>query len=481
MLIAIILVRAYGLLFPFPGITPREALLGYRGEVIRQTGSDETGRKFPLIFTSSQTYLGPISTYLVAFSETVFGKSELSVRFPFVIMSIIGLLSLWWVVSKLFDSKIAIWSFAILGLCPWFISLSLSPSEWYLYFNVLMIVGAILRRLFHGKAMWIWVGVFVFFIIIASRNVNFYSDPAIINGINNMRGQGSLYFPQDVWIKVFYNKSYYIVKLIQNILINTKWQFYFAQPDNNSIFGQSSVGLLLIGWIAPFVLCLIVTFREKKYRWLIFWWLFAIIPSILSYPSPNQEKIIFASLPIGIIAAIGMVRVKPKWRAVILLTLVINFMFFGYDYFAKEQYRESDKRCHGVEVLATWIQQHQNEYQDIYVSDSYCPDIGPILLYYGVSGKSNLYTGKLMSGGWINSVGNILIGQLEKWKLDPSHQTLLVLSSSNQNKILDRYHPISRTEKDAQPCFSQVLEVYNSYQKPIFNLYKSVNPKCQLL
>src|SRR5688500_6891807 len=93
-------VRLFPLNLPF--LATDEARIAFRGYTLSHFGTDELGRKFPLIFNSTEDYQLPITSYLEALSIGVFGKTDLGARLPFIA---IGILIVWlsYLVASVFN------------------------------------------------------------------------------------------------------------------------------------------------------------------------------------------------------------------------------------------------------------------------------------------------------------------------------------------------------------------------------------------
>ena len=97
-----------------------ELALGYNAYSILQTGKDEYGKSFPIVFRSFGDYKLPVYVYLLAPFVQAFGVTALAVRLPSFIAGVLLIPVLYWFVFSLFrNTSRAVWSSAVLACSPW--------------------------------------------------------------------------------------------------------------------------------------------------------------------------------------------------------------------------------------------------------------------------------------------------------------------------------------------------------------------------
>src|SRR3989344_1420207 len=102
-----------------------EASLGYNAYSIFETGKDEFGKTLPVVLRSFNDYKPALYTYLIIPSYKIFGLNEFSIRFPSAIMGILTLISVYFLVKKLFQKEnIALLTTFLLAISPWHIQFS---------------------------------------------------------------------------------------------------------------------------------------------------------------------------------------------------------------------------------------------------------------------------------------------------------------------------------------------------------------------
>jgi 4-amino-4-deoxy-L-arabinose transferase-like glycosyltransferase len=112
-------------------LTPDEAALGYNAYSILETGRDEYGQLFPIIFKSFGDYKPGLYIYLTVPSVAVFGLNEFAVRFPSALAGIMAVWLIYLIVRLLFteNKRLATISAFIMAVAPWLIHFSRGAWE----------------------------------------------------------------------------------------------------------------------------------------------------------------------------------------------------------------------------------------------------------------------------------------------------------------------------------------------------------------
>jgi len=106
-------------------LTWDEVALGYNAYSIFETGKDEFGKTFPIVMRSFDDYKPAFYTYLIIPIYQIFGLNEFSVRLPSALMGILTLVSVYFLVKKLFGKKyIALLVMFMMAISPWHIQFS---------------------------------------------------------------------------------------------------------------------------------------------------------------------------------------------------------------------------------------------------------------------------------------------------------------------------------------------------------------------
>lgn len=115
------------LLDKFPsGFNADEAALGYNAYSLIETGKDEHGESWPLVFRSFDDYKPPLYVYLTIPFVKIFGLNVYSVRLPSAIAGILSVWLIYLVSIKLFKDK---------KYLPEISAFILATSPWHLHFS----------------------------------------------------------------------------------------------------------------------------------------------------------------------------------------------------------------------------------------------------------------------------------------------------------------------------------------------------------
>ena len=85
----------------YPQLNADEAALGYNAYSLLNTGKDEFGTFWPLVFRSFDDYKPGVYVYLTLPFVKVFGLNPLAVRLPSLILSVVSILFLYLLVIEL--------------------------------------------------------------------------------------------------------------------------------------------------------------------------------------------------------------------------------------------------------------------------------------------------------------------------------------------------------------------------------------------
>ncbi|MDP2860679.1 MAG: glycosyltransferase family 39 protein, partial [bacterium] len=115
--------RIVGILTVPSGLNADEAAIGYNAYSLLETGKDEYGAAFPLVFKSFGDYKPGIYFYLTMPFVKVFGLTELAVRLPSIILGSFTTLIVYFLAKELL-MRPAIVFMALLAISPWHLHFS---------------------------------------------------------------------------------------------------------------------------------------------------------------------------------------------------------------------------------------------------------------------------------------------------------------------------------------------------------------------
>lgn len=370
-------IRFYNLSSPF--FTSEEARVASRGFIISLTGRDELGRSFPLLFNSLTDYQLPVESYLVALSELLFGKNDLGVRLPFVILGCILPFLVYKMAQKITGQfQVGIMTAFLTAISPTLVLISNIPNQIIILLNLYSLLFLIISRkkinraviililfimMLTSKIAWLVSLPFVFatiyyfrestglqklqsfgkekFILIFSmiafviifiaflripqgkrsileNNINIFSDITLINGINQLKGQGLDAGLNSFLERVLFNK----IHLLFSGFLN-----WFSQLSPESFFGSIDgmpsgiyIGVLII----PFLIG--IAYFIKGNRKLLVYPLIFTFPAFFMQFGKYKELILLTIPFINIIVAVGLSKLGKKIVYSILIIALVELL-----------------------------------------------------------------------------------------------------------------------------------------------------------
>ena len=107
------------------GVHPDEASWGYNAYSIIETGKDEHGTNYPLIFKAFGDQKLPVFTYALVPFIKVFGLNNLAVRLPAAIIGTLTVVVVFFILKQFkFSDSLSLLGALIATTSPWFIFLS---------------------------------------------------------------------------------------------------------------------------------------------------------------------------------------------------------------------------------------------------------------------------------------------------------------------------------------------------------------------
>lgn len=436
-------VRFINLDFPF--LSVEEARIANRGYALAKFGIDELGRKFPVIFNSLDDYQMPVVSYLTMTGVFVFGKTDLGIRLPFILIGTL-LVYLAFKIAGLFKPKnnFQLISSFIVASSPTLIFLSKTPNTsivlvflftllFYLLANnknLLIIILTIIVALFTSKLAWfvllpfviitvsifqlqkkkkklfilvltvlLTTSVFVIFLTIPQakrslleNNFSIFFDVTIKNGINRLRGQGMESGWPNMLNRLMFNKLHFLTAGLIHWISHFNPAIYFGQFDSSGRMSFSFIGAWVKVVIIPFFLGLVflVKSADKKSKLILLLLPVLTYPSIFMYPTLVLELIILVLPFMAIIITLGFTRIIQfnKSLASLIFLLIIFELTLNILNLSPE-YKNTNMLRPG------WIQKVANDVFNATqnaktaISDDIVADIVPVLQW---STPVNSYT-----------------------------------------------------------------------------------------
>lgn len=341
---------------------------GYNSYSILETGKDEWGSSFPILFRGYDDYKMPVYIYLSVIPIALFGLNEFSVRFISAFLGVGSVVVCFFLVREILKKErlrdaASFLSMFFLSITPWHIQLSRAGFEanaalffvmsgflfmlksldkrWYLipssvlfgvslytYRSSLIVVPFLITAvaIFYRKELFQKVGLKVLLlalVIIILLSLPIYSllvtqgdtrsdEVSIFSSSTDLLQDSSHKLEaagNSLAARVIYNRRLvYAEEIGKNYLSHFTPNFLFLRGDTNPRHSVGSMGILYL-WQAPFILLGIV-FLLRKYKKqagiLLVWLLLSPLPASLSYPAPHALRSLLMLPPLIIFTGIGV-------------------------------------------------------------------------------------------------------------------------------------------------------------------------------
>lgn len=148
-------------------------------------------------------------------------------------------------------------------------------------------------------------------------------DQGPLSNINTLRGQ-NLSVGVPLISNLFFNKSYYLIKILENFLSHLNLSYLFARGKDSP---------LLLVFLPFFISGLILMIREKpkNFYLLILWTCVSTLPSLFLTTGVATNRFLPALYPLSVVMAWKMIKLKKLWLYLTLTLLVFNFLIVAYN------------------------------------------------------------------------------------------------------------------------------------------------------
>lgn len=492
-----ILLRFWKLAEIPPSLSHDEVAIGYNAWSILQTGKDEYGTNFPILFRSFDDYKLPGYIYFTAISERIFGLNEFAVRFCSAFLGSLTVLVFYFLIKEILGSLnktqdveiIALISTLFLAISPWHINFSRAAFEsngslffivlgvfflfksinnirfillsaisfvisLYFYYTARIIVPFVVlpfliiyHKEFIKEKKWIIISFLLASILLLPlisqmfttglsrvNQVSIFQDKSLTNPYSEAIVRNN----NSIYAKIFYNRRLaYLQEFCDNYLKNFAFDFYFTN-------GTGVQGLLYLWEIPFFFLGIYILCKEKeKCKWIILIWFLTVpLTGGLTVGQPNALRTL-ANVPItAFFSAIGfwyIIKIlKTKKYLLIYLSfssgiVIFFFMRFLILYFDYSSNLSALNWGDGHKQMAVFVKENKNVYKNIYITGDFWRPYIYMLFY--MEYPPNLYQ---KSGSW-NKFSNLVFGQAawdKEQKIDFATTDLSKLSKEKNLFIL---------------------------------------------
>jgi len=391
-----------------PSLDWDEASVGYDAYSILQTGKDQWGQTFPVVFKSFGEFKYPVNVYFTALTTRLFGYGIFSVRVGSAIFGIIDILLLFFLVLRLTKSKtIAFLSTLFLAVSPW--SIQFSRANWetnyglfFFFLGVILFLKGLEKNkfwfivsfaflgldLFTYNAAKVFVPLFVIAIVIiyfkgfikskvyVTLGLLIFLAFILINVINpNLSGLTR--FGQ---VTITTRKTGVIQTVIENYFSHFTPQFLFISGDANPRHSIQTVGelyyydLLLL----PLGIFFLLRKRNNWSRLILAWFFLAPIPASIATEAPHAARSMFAIGGWQIVSAVGFFYLltlikKTDAKFLFMVFSSIVFILFTENYLIKYYryypIRYSGDWQYGYMKIFTDYKKDFSKYNKVVISD----------------------------------------------------------------------------------------------------------------
>lgn len=403
----------------FPsGLNADEAAIGYNVYSLIQTGLDEHGAPWPLVFRSFDDYKPPLYFYLVLPFVKILGLNIWAVRLPSALLGVLAV----FLIYKLTNSKLAA---LLLAVSPWHLHFSrggwevnaattlillgvyaftksLKNSKYFFLFSFSFLLSLYTYHSARIIAPLLTLSLFLIYrpkitkTLLAScllalvlsipvvsqllskegqsrfSGVSIFADPGRLSYVLEARRTSS--DPNGMLTKIKYNRyTAYAGYFFKNYFSHFTPNFLFIKGDTIDRsrvpgFGQSYL------FLAPFFyLGIFLLFKNKSYLTLA-WLAIAPIAAALTYQSPHALRAANMSIPLTIATSVGLSYVVSRLRLIILpITLIFLYTFYFYLYTYYVTYPKTLPLAwqSGFSDLSGYLSTEKNKYDRIIISDRY--------------------------------------------------------------------------------------------------------------
>jgi 4-amino-4-deoxy-L-arabinose transferase-like glycosyltransferase len=410
------ILRVAGLGTAPPALISDEILMGYDGACVYRTGMDHHGQSWPVFFKQSGEYRPPVYVYFSGLFSAPFGVNTYTVRLPSAVLGIMTIIMAFYFGREFQNERFGLLLAALVAFSPW--NLHYSRVGWEMILLVFFQLTALtffFRWRKNSSVVAILAATFCFGITIYTYPTAKLFTPMLLfflcilywKELQNHRKQFGycivlflgLMIPYLVvlvstkaalearwaFLSVF-QYSDWVSKLIRHYFLHLSPVFLFIKGGANPLHAMPGGVALLV--LLPFFyvgLWRILYLREKKYLFVLLWFLTFAIPSSMTHDlfdsdcMPNALRSVAGMPVIEIISGIGLLYMtqivqeqnKHSLLAGILsVALALNLAVVGYIYVMRDTVNHAMDWQYGIEDLVEYTERVKDEYDTIVVSHS---------------------------------------------------------------------------------------------------------------
>ncbi|MBI5151768.1 MAG: glycosyltransferase family 39 protein [Candidatus Pacebacteria bacterium] len=415
------------------GLSVDEASTGYNAFAIATQHRDEWLIKMPISFKSFGEYKPAVSIYIIALLTKIFGPSEFIIRFPAAMAGVLTTVSTFFLAYKIFTRKpmYALAVMALVAVSPLSIHFSrigfessmgvatvLIGATFFIWAKDMNYLRKLLFYVFAGiswaisfhanQTTKIFLPIFILtflwnekdflrknlkeiilcFLIVGLGVLLFFSQ-LNKNGVIKRLSMTSAFVDVNGVKPPFEIARVTIHNLLQHL--NPDFLF-FGQTDNyrhgNGIYGIFSFieGLLFL--IGTYFIIKSPSLR-KSYGWLVILFFVALIPGVISQPSPHANRIHHLIPWAQLIAGVGLIQIIERvrnnqkiiiWRLFVGV-LALQLMWQIAQYYQVYSVIAAPDFQYGYKEAVAYAVQYESSVDEIFITDYYTQPYIYTLLY----------------------------------------------------------------------------------------------------
>jgi len=474
-----------------PGLNWDEVSMGYSAYSLLQTGADEWGVKYPLLFRSYGEWKSPVYIYLLVPFIKIFGLNAWGVRLPAALFGVLAVYLTCLIGRRLYGDKVGLWAAFLLAVSPWHLMLSRPGYEagvalMLLLLGVYLLILAVDQRNLkywilsaiafglgphtYNSAKIVVPIILVYLVFMLRKKIVLknlivfgsilviFATPLLLN-LSSGRAQGrykqvgittdaevttNFYeyrktFPAPAIINriIFSKYSYFVVKGLEN------WVSYFS-PTFLVMQGgprpQHSIPYRGVLYFSEMVLIFYGITAMRKYRGLaksipILLIAIGFIPAALTKDSFHVLRSTMTLPGWQFLAAIGLVELqnkKFKYLKFVYRLLIIEIIIFLFTYFLWYPKAFAKDWQYGYKQAVEYAQRHKDQYHDIIFTKWYGePQL--FVAFYGKLDPVEFQKDNIQLKRY-EELGLPWLDQLEVYKIGQYSFTSLDWKGSGDNK-----------------------------------------------
>lgn len=469
---------------PFLGVD--EVSIGYNAYSLLFSGRDQYQKTLPLVFRSLGDFKPPIYMYLTVVSEAVFGPSEFAVRFPSAVFGVLAVLFTFMITYRLTRRRdLALLSGLLLAISPWHIRFTRGSYEASValvfllsgFYSLLNFRRPTLGVIFLVLSMYTYhtpkllaplLGIGMLFIYKKPLPKTtfialFLLLPLLLAGGQSRIGQTLV--TGDVEINTAISQSLGRLDLSRGWLV--AWSVvnrYLQYFDPSFLFFRGldltlnqivDVGVAYLIELPIFIVGLFIVIRRSLFPKELWWWIIiSPIPASLTLNDYHPIRSLTLLLPLVVITAVGLQALLSRFKYIIVLAYIANFIFVADYYVLHTTIQKSDYSFDPSAQIARIALANRSSYTTIVIDPDFGKN-GPTIK--GVPDIYLLFYGRIRPQDYWSSITPQGFANFEfrhiDWKIEKAVPNNLLIGSTwslpetdiPSNQIVDRVYFANHT------------------------------------